>query len=126
MLKPNKSIPVTHEPDKHDRYNFISLISDDNRKLIIGSVYLRYGRMKSIKNIKKEYDNHTAAVNKIIIERGWKKNEVDFFIGGDFNSRLDYVSKVGNKSKSNDNIESRKCISLLEFIDKFNLIDTYR
>ena len=49
-----------------------------------------------------------------------------FLIGGDFNSKLDYVRKVGNKSKSNENIEMCKCRSLLEFIDRFNLIDTFR
>ena len=70
MPKTNKSIPVSHEPDKHDRYNFISLIVDDNRKLIIGSVYLRYRRIKNIKKVKREYDDLTKAVNKIIIERG--------------------------------------------------------
>ena len=90
-------------------------------KWIIGSVYMRFGRMKSIKKIGKEYDNLTAALNKIIIERVWKKDEVDFLIGGDFNLKLDYVSKAGNKSKTNENIERRKCISHLEFIHKFNL-----
>ena len=62
------SIPMTHIPDKHDRYNFISVISDDRRKWIIGSVYMRIGRMKSFKKAKREYDNITAAVNNIIIK----------------------------------------------------------
>ena len=114
---------MTHGPDEHDRYNFISLISGDNRKWIIGSVYMRIGRMKSIKKVGKEYDNITAAVNKIIIERDWNKEEVNFLIGGDFNSKLDYVS---NKNKSKDYIEMSKCKLLMEFIDRFNLIDTFR
>ena len=117
------SIPMTHRPDEHDRYNFISLISGDNRKWIIGSVYMRIGRMKSIKKVDNEYDNITAAVNKIIIERDWNKEEVNFLIGGDFNSKLDYVS---NKNNSKDYIEMSKCKSLMKFIDRFNLIDTFR
>ena len=70
MPKPNKSTPLTHGHDIHDRYNFISLISDDNRKLIIGSVYLRYGRMKSIKKVKREYEDLTKAINRVILDRG--------------------------------------------------------
>ena len=69
--------------------------------------------MKSIKKVGNEYDNITAAVNKIIIERGWKKEEVNFLIGGDFNSKLDYVS---NKNKSKDYIEMSKCKLLMELL----------
>lgn len=81
--------PITVH-DHHDRYTLTAFIDEENRKIILGAIYMRPSLMKdNISNIQNQYLDVSNTINDIINQKGCTVDDINFYIGGDFNTNMD-------------------------------------